>query len=107
MKTIEEQAKEFIGGIAAANNVPDCINELLVECYCIAALEVRKRLTSWHDLKKEKPRCGAELLLKIRMPVDEGDIITYAVGEYTKDNEFVMPKTYAGATVLRWREIHE
>lgn len=108
MKTIEERAREYAKPI-------DISDELLVRKEAVFLIEKRafvagaksehEELTRWHG-PKEKPQEGAELLLKILMPVDEGDIKTYAVGDYIR-NEFIMPNTYAGAKVLGWREIHE
>ncbi|MCH5332001.1 MAG: hypothetical protein J1E33_06315 [Alistipes sp.] len=105
MKTIEERAVEFVNILMSENECSDLLRELLKETYIAAATDERALLTEWHD-PKEPPKEGAELLLKILMPVDEGDIRTYAVGDYIR-NEFIMPNTYAGAKVLGWRYIHE
>lgn len=105
MKSLEERASDFVEKVAAGEFIPRFIYNLMADCYCAAAEDERQLLTEWHD-PKEDPQEGAELLLKILMPVDEGDIRTYAVGHYITD-DFIMPNTYAGAKVLGWREIHE
>lgn len=99
MKTIKERAVEYANATFESG-----VNSPFKD-FVAGAKSEHALLTEWHD-PKEKPQEGAELLLKILMPVDEGDIRTYAVGDYIR-NEFIMPNTYAGAKVLGWREIHE
>lgn len=101
MKTIDERAREYAKSQGGVGDITDPI----YKAYMQGCADNFRALTEWHD-PKEKPQEGAELLLKILMPVDEGDIRTYAVGDYIR-NEFIMPNTYAGAKVLGWRKIHE
>lgn len=106
MKTIEERAREFVGGIAAGNDVPDFINELLVECYCIAAIEERKLLTEWHDTK-QLPAVNAQVLAKIESRNGEWEHI--ATAHVNNNGKFIIEGGMfeKGDKVIGWREIHE
>lgn len=107
MKTIEKKAKEFVDRAAAGQDVPDYINELLVTCYCIAAMEERKLMTEWHDPKYEHPKSGLTVLIKCvdtRFPnqsffttgVYYAGTRQWCAGHYRKHIE-----------IIGWREIHE
>ena len=107
MKTIEERAREFVKRVAAGQDVPDYINELLVECYCSAAMEERKLLTEWHDAKEEHPKSGLTVLIKcvdIRFP--NQSFFTTGV-YYASTRQWCASRYGKHIEIVGWRDIHE
>lgn len=103
MKTIEERAREFVKRVAAGQDVPDYINELLINCYCAAVEEEHALLTKWHDAN-EPPDNGRRVLLKVRDKLSGME--SYTTGYYYEET-WSGNKVFFWNELIGWRDIHE